>query len=234
MAYTALELVTRAYYLSQIVAREAQTVSGSQISDGLYLLNALLDVKASDLQLIPYYQEYDFTSVAGQEMYFIPNLLEADTVTYYIGQVRFAMSERTRKEYFGIPRVDGIQALSFDYRIERCLGGANIYFYFFPEAAYTYKIWGKFSLTDVTLNTDLSLIYDLYYIEYLRYALAEYICCEFGSSFPDTCKAKLAQIVKKLKSISPSDLSISKRSFFNTGCTFDWQTINLTTGWIPF
>ena len=66
MAYTALELVTRAYYLSQIVAREAQTVSGSQISDGLYLLNALLDVKASDLQLIPYYQEYDFTSVAGQ------------------------------------------------------------------------------------------------------------------------------------------------------------------------
>ena len=89
MAYLASQLITRAYFLSQVLARDLQTISGSETDDGLYLLNALLDVKFSDLQLIPYYNNFQLTTVAGQELYFIPNLAEADTTTFNIGTVRF-------------------------------------------------------------------------------------------------------------------------------------------------
>jgi hypothetical protein len=234
MAYPAGELITRSYFLSQVLARDLQTISGSEMDDGLYLLNALLDVKFSDLQLIPYYSNYQFNTVQGTEMYFIPNLAEADTTTFNIGTVRFSMNELTRKEYFSTPRVDQLQALPFSYRYERTLGGANLFLYFVPNQAYLVNIWGKFALSDVTEFQDLSLTYDLYYIEYLRHALAQYICSEYGQSFPEVTAQKYKEIVKKLKSISPADLSITKRSFFTTNTTFDWQYVNLSQGWWPF
>jgi hypothetical protein len=234
MAYLAGTLITRAYFLSQVLARDLQTLSGSEMDDGLYLLNALLDVKSSDLQLIPYYEKYNLNAVQGQEMYFIPNLAEADTTTFNIGDVRFSMNELTRKEYFGTPRIDNLQSLPFDYRYERTLGGSNLYLYFVPSQNFLITIFGKFGLSDVTEFQDISLSYDLFYIEYLRFALAEYICCEYGQTFPDQCANKLKQIVKKLKSISPADLSISKKSFFTTNSAFDWQYMNLSQGWFPF
>lgn len=233
MAYTSLQLITRAYYLSQVVSRGTQTPTGDQITDGLYLLNALLDIKASDLRLIPYFQEYDLTLTAGQESYFIPNLLYVDSMTFNIGVVRYAMAELTRKQYFATARVDNIQSLPFSYRVERCLDGSRVYLYFLPASTYVLKIWGKFGLTDVTLTTDLSLTYDSYYIEYLRYALAEYICCEWGVTFPDEAKKKYEEIRKKLVEISPADLSIRKQSYFTRGPFIDWQSVNIP-GWWPF
>lgn len=234
MPYTAMTLITRAFYLSQVTSRILQTVSDQQITDGLYLLNALLDFKGTDTRLIPYYTHYTFNSVAGQELYYIPGLLNVDTLTFNIGQVRYSMNEFTRAQYFAISRVDNIQSLPFCYRIERILGGSNIYMYFVPSQVFDMVMMGKFGLPEVTLTTDLSTVYDLYYIEYLRYSLAEYICCEYGVSFPDESKAKLKEIVKKLTSVSPSDISIQNDNYFDSGFGMDWQTANLTTGYWPF
>lgn len=234
MAYTALQLISRAYFLSGVVARELQTVSPTEESDGLYLLNALLDIKGSDLRLIPYYQYYTLSTVAGQEEYFVPNLLSVDSMTFNIGTVRYSMREMTRTEYFATARVDNIQSLPFQYRVERCLDGANIFMYFWPADVYVMNLWAKFGFTDVTLTTDLSLTYDSYYIEYLRYALAEYICCEYGQSLPQQTMMKFDEIRKKLMDISPADLSIVKSSYFNKGPGLDWQEINLTRGYRPY
>ena len=234
MAYTALQLISRAYFLSGVVSRELQTVSPAEESDGLYLLNALLDIKGSDLRLIPYYLPYNFNTVAGQEMYFIPNLLAVDTMTFNLGPVRYSLREQTRSEYFATARVDNINSLPFQYRVERQLDGANVYLYFWPSQVYIMNLWAKFGLTDVTLTTDLSLTYDAFYIEYLRFALAEYICTEYGQSFPEQSMKKYDEIRKKLMDISPADLSIRKASYFNRGTGMDWQQINLTTGWVPF
>ena len=62
MVYSALQLITRSYYLSQVVSRQLQTVSGDEITDGLYLLNALLDYKSTDVRLIPYFTRFEFDS----------------------------------------------------------------------------------------------------------------------------------------------------------------------------
>lgn len=234
MAYTALQLITKSYYLSQVVSRGLQTVSGEQVTDGLDLLNDLLNIKGSDLHLIPYFSRYTFNTIANVEEYFIPNLLYVDSLTFNIGVVRYSMRELTRKEYFATPRVDNIANLPFSYRIERELGGSRIFLYFLPGDVYVMKLSGKFGFSSVALNDDLSLTYDLYYIEYLRYALAEYICSDFGVTFPDESKAKYAEIRKKLMMISPADLSIQKRTYFTSNPAIDWQQINIGLGYWPF
>lgn len=234
MAVTARELITRSYYLSQIVARSLQTVTGQQITDGLMLLNALLDVKGSDLRLIPYFKRDEFVTIAGEGEYFRPNLLQIDALTFNLGTVRYPMKEMTRKEFFATGRVDNIETLPWSYRIERELGGLRIYLYPLPSEVFTMRLSGKFGLTEVTLDQDMSLTYDLYYLEYLRYALAEYICAEYGNTFPEASQVKLAEIRKKLMDISPLDLRCRKRSFVNAQPGIDWQIVNLSTGWLPY
>lgn len=232
MAYTALELITRAYYLSQVVARGLQVVTGEQITDGLHLLNADLEYKSTDLRLIPYFERFEFDTVQGQEEYFIDNLLYVDSLTFNISNVRYSLLEFTRKEYFAVPRIDNVQSLPYCYRVERERGGARIYLYFVPNQVYNMRMSGKFALTDVTLTTDMSLIYDNFYLEWLRYSLAIKICEDYGATVPDATRMKYMEMTKKLMDVSPADLSIQKRGFFNNSPVMDWQMYNIP-GWVP-
>ncbi len=240
MAYQALTLITRAYYLSQVVSRELQTPTGAQIQDGLFLLNSLLDFKNSDLRLIPYFRQYDFLPAAGSVVdgtwvVDIPNLLFIDSATFNIGPVRYPMIDMSRKEFFATPRVDNIQTLPFSYRPERVLGGMNVYLYFTPAGVDGFRIWGKFGLEEVTLDEDMSETYDLYYIEYLRYELAEYICSEWAVPFPELAQKKLNELRKKVMDVSPPDLTRRKASYFggDNNWGFDWQSVNLWKGFWP-
>ena len=232
MAYLTSTLITRAYYLSGVVARDLQTVTGSQLSDGLSLLNAFLDFKTSDLRLIPYFQRTTFNTVQGQEMYFVANLDYVDTLTFNIGSVRYSLEDMTRKEYFSTPRIDDVQSLPYSYRLERALGGMNIFLYFVPADVYVMKITGKYSLSEVTLNQDLALTYDLYFIEYLRHGLASYICNDYGVTLPDGVMRTYKEIEKKLLDVSPQDLVMTKRSYFTKSPALDWTLINIP-GWVP-
>jgi len=234
MAYTALQLITRAYYLSQVVSRSLQVVSGEQITDGLFLLNSLLDFKSTDLRLIPYFQQYNFNTIQGQEVYDIPNLLSVETLTFNIGDVRFSLEDMSRFGYFQPYRVDSIQSLPYQYRVERKLGGSNVYLYFLPSQIFQMKLWGKFALTEVTLATDMTTLYDLYYLEYLRYALAEYICSDWGATFPDQSQRKFEQIQKKIMDVSPPDLSVHNQNYFGSTPGLDWQVVNLSNGYLPY
>ena len=233
MAYTALQLITKAYYLSQIVSRELQTVSGVQIADGLELLNALLDFKGTDLRLIPYFRRDTFPTINGVEEYYRPGLLQVDAITFNIGVVRYPMRELSRRDYFATGRVDNITNLPWSYRQERELGGTRLYLYFLPGAVYDVKLSGKFALSQVTLMQDLSLTLDTYYIEYLRYELASYICSDYGATFPEHSQKKLDEIRKKLLDVSPRDLRVRGISYFNARPGIDWQFINLSNGYLP-
>lgn len=234
MTYNTKQLITNAYYLSGIVSRDLQTVSPSQISDGLFLLNSLLNIKSANVRLIPYFKQYDFNAVIGQEKYFVPNLLQIETLTFNIGDVRFSSQYVTRRPYFGSGRVDNIQSLPFSWHFERTLGGTDIYLYFLPQEEFPMKIWGKFALSDVTLDQDLSLTLDLYYIEYLRYALAEYICNDYNITFSPRGYQRLKELEGIIRDISPPDLSLSKISSLESRPGLNWGDVNLGDGWRPF
>ncbi len=248
MAYTAQELITRSWYLSGIVARNLQVPTGDQITNGLALLNALLDFKQIETDLIPYYQYIEFPAVPNQEFYFLPYVALIESLTFNLDVVRYPMSGISRTNYFGSARVDNISTLPFSYNYDRGLGGGNLALYFKPDSTYPLKAMVKLFMTDVTLTTDLQNIsetvpytfinssnqgYDTSYIEYLRFALAEYMCIEYGINFAPEAKAKLISYQRKLMYESPPDLSIHKSSILNAdqGGKMNWGFVNLGRGW---
>lgn len=327
MAYTAQTLITRSWYLSGIVARNLQVPTGDQITDGLMLLNALLDFKQIETDLIPYWTYIEMPLVGGQEYYYMPNVAAIESATFNIGVVRYPMVDTTRKAYFGSSRVDNIQTLPFNWNYNRGEGGGTLSLYFLPQANYPLKFTAKLFLNEVTsLQQDLTNIFaplaegfvsniqvtngglgytsiptvtiggtgsgatafatiangsvasvylvnsgsgyttaptvkfsggggtgavaqanisnynfqqtnnagfDSSYIEYLRYALAQMMCSEYGVLFnPESAKI-LQKYERKLMYMSPPDLSRTGISILTQGTGLNWGDINLGRGWRP-
>lgn len=233
MSYTVTELINESWYLSGIVSKDLETVSGSKLKDGLRMLNSLLSFKTANQRLIPYYKEYSFTAVIGQEKYFIPSLILAETLTFDLTQQRFSMSLKGRQEYFSTCRANNINSLPYIYHIERTFLGSNLYMYYLPDQTYEFKLWGKFSLSDVSLGQDLSLIFDQFYIDYLNYALSEYMCNQYNIQYQPQNQKKLDEFEKVIFDISPIDFGSRKSSFFNKGTTMNYGDYNIGKGYRP-
>jgi len=233
MAYTTLQLINFAYYESGIVSREFETVSGQQANDGLIFLNDLIADKTVENGLIPYYQEDGFAAVIGQEKYFIPHLFTIDTFVFYIDSVRYQTENRGRREYFGTSRADNIQSLPGSWHMERCFNGANLYIYFKPNLNFPLTIWGQFRLNSVTINQDLSLTLDRFYINFLRYELAERLCAEYRYSTPPGVAKALANYTDQIsKKSGPLDLNMIKLSSLQQRGGINYAQVNLGHGWV--
>ena len=233
MAYTTLQLINNAYYESGIVSRGFETVGGQQATDGLQFLNDLLQDKTVENGLIPYYQKYNFNAVAGQETYFIQDLIEVDTFVFYIDTVRYQTENRARREYFGSSRADNIQSLPGSWHLERTFGGANLYIYFKPNTAYPLELWGQFRLAEVTINQDLSLTLDRFYINYLNFDLAARLCAEYNYSVPPGVAKQLAKYEDNIsKKSGPMDLRLVKLSSLQRRGGINYAQVNIGHGWI--
>src|SRR5580658_6917585 len=113
MAYTTNQLIAGAFYASGVVSREFETVNSAQIGDGLGWLNDIITEKVVDDGMIPYETTYTFNAVPGQEIYTIPNLIQIDTLVFFLNSVRFSMDYNKRNNYFGSNRVQNIQTLPY-------------------------------------------------------------------------------------------------------------------------
>ena len=234
MAYTALQLITNAYYLSNVVSRDSQTVSGGQAIDGLEMLNFIINDKAITYKSIPYFNSVVVTASPGVEKYFVPKLLEIESMTFDIGAVRYPMYRMDRNSYFSSARANNINSLPYAYHFERAVEGSNIFLYFLPNSAYPITIWGKFSFDDMSLEDDMTQWFDLYYINYLRYCLAQYICSIYPNvEFPPQAYAILKSIEQRLSDPSPVDYTMKKYSSFTICDAANFGMANLWNGYYP-
>jgi hypothetical protein len=235
MAYTTLQLITNAYYESGIVSRGFETVSGQQATDGLQFLNDVLQDKTVENGLIPYYEKYSFPAVQAQEKYFIPNLIEVDTFVFYIQSVRYSTTNQARRQYFGNSRADNVQSLPVTWHMERELGGASIYIYFKPNTDYPLEIWGQFRLEEVTLMQDLSLTLDRFYINYLKFDLANRLCAEYNYSVPPGVAKQLQRYEDSIsKKSGPLDMSMIKMSSLQRRGGLNYAQVNVGKGWVSY
>lgn len=233
MAYTTTNLIADAYYASGVVSREFETISGSQIGDGLEWVNNIITEKTIDVGMIPYETTYNANFVIGQEKYFIPNLTQIDTLVFFLDQVRYAMKYEKRNAYFGSSRVENIKTLPFEWYFERQFGGGNLYIYFQPDQNYPMEIHGIFSLAQIVLGQDLSLTFDQYYTTYFRYALADRICAEYSYTTPDNVIRQLGKYEAFItKNSRILDMRLSKTSTLQKKGNFNWAFINLGKGWM--
>jgi hypothetical protein len=270
MPQTARQLITKSFYLSGIVSRGFQTVEGDKLFDGLDLLNSILSFKTVDNRKIPYFTEYNFDTIIGQEKYFIPGLVSCETFTWLLNSsssqefmitedaedemitehdelmitelssdinpngIRMPMRSLERIAYFSIPRIENINSLPSYYHIERCMGGANAFIYPLPNAIYPFTMYGKFSLQEVNENDDLELTFDKFFIEYLRYLLASYICEFYEIDVPNSVLRRLSTYESQMKDISPIDFSMNKTSSLGSSLNIDpYILANLSNGWWP-
>lgn len=156
MSYTTTQLINGAYYAAGIVSRDFETVSGGQLSDGLGWLNDILGDKTVENGMVPYETEYAFDMNIGQEVYYIPNLIMIDTLTFTLNTVRYSMQYQGRNAYFGSNRVNNINSLPFQWFFERKFGGGNLHMYFAPDRAYPVVVHGAFRLPEVNAAQDLT------------------------------------------------------------------------------
>ena len=232
MGYNATKLITNAYYTSGVVAREFQQVSGTQVYEGLDYLNELLTDKRVDNAMLSYYTKYNFTTVAGQESYVIPNLIKLDTLVFFLNTVRYQMNATQRIEYFGSSRAQNIQSLPITYHVERQLDDAIVYLYFIPNQAYDMEAWGLFGLTEVTLTTDLTLTYDQFYVSYLKYALAARICINYDYDVPANVQKQLDWYEGVItKQSQQMDLKLRSTSTLSESQSLNFAQINLGRAW---
>lgn len=236
MVYTVEKLVNNAYNMAGIVSRDFETMEGSQLLDGIDALNDLLGDVTVDTGLIPYFRSHDFQGIQGVERYFIDNLVEVSTLVFFLDQVRYQMFPVDRDAYFGSPRAQNIQSLPFNYNVEKEYGGASIYMYFLPNQNYTFQLWGKFRLSEVTSGAfDLSTVYDRFYIDYLKFALCNRLCINYSYPMPDQALAQYKILEKGINKLSgPLDVRLKTISTLdNAGFTISYAQVNIGKGFYP-
>lgn len=257
MVYTVTQAISSAFYTAGVVGKEFEQVDGDQFNDGLVLLNSLLAKKTADKSGIPYFLQYNDNFIIGQEQYYIPGLISIETMTFFIdnppgpiivnptpapptpgpigagNQVRYSMIKVNRKQYWETPRANQILSLPYQFYYDRQFGGASVYVYFLPNAAYQFQIWGLFALNDVTLNQDLSTILDQFYIDFLKFELAERICAEYDYSMPEGAAHQLDEyrniIDKREQRMDLTLQHVSPLTRLGDGLNYAWA--NLGTGW---
>lgn len=233
MSYSVNKLITSAFYLSKVRSQDFQNVGGEDISVGLDLLNEVLSETSINTKMIPYFSSVTIPAVIGQEKYFIENLVEPFSLTFNDTTIRYATTQLSMREFHSTTRIDGVIALPFDVTFTLSLGGCDMYVQFLPADTYPFIIWGKFALSLITMGQlpqDLLATYDMFYIRYLRYLLAQEICNYYGVSFNAELKAVSDRIAANLNDKNPIDLTTRKLNLYDDKNAINWAQVNLGKG----
>lgn len=236
MSYSLNQCITNAFYLSKVRSKDFQQIDGDDITVGLDLFNKVLAGMDSNQKMIPYYSEYEFPAIIGQEKYFIPKLVLPLTLTFNMQVVRFGTTNIGRKKYHGKTRVDGLIALPFEHTFERCLGGSNLFVQLLPCEPFLFKVWGRFGLENVTvadLTSDLLLTFDLWYIDYLEMLTAKRICAYYGVEVNQSVQFFLDEISANVNDQNYIDLEPEKTNLYSTELYPNWVQIQLSRGFTP-
>lgn len=221
------------YYLANINSASANVMQGQQLSEGLMILNFIISELGSNGRYIPYYDRYDLVLTPGVEKYFIPRLTELSTITFFLNQVRYAMTYVGREHFWGDPRINAIRSLPGLYTTERTVGGMDVFVYFVPNQAFPAQIVGQFNFSEFTADTDLDPIAEKFYIQYLMYKLASRLCDFNNLPFSDQKNKTLASLENKIPEVSAMDMSSKKIGFFGQGYNLNLGDINIGRGYTP-
>ena len=235
MSYSVNKLITSAFYLSKVRSQDFQNIGGDDISVGLDLLNEVLSETSINTKMIPYFSSVTIPAIIGQEKYFIENLVEPFSLTFNDTTIRYATTQLSMREFHSTTRIDGVIALPFDVTFTLSLGGCDMYVQFLPADTYPFIIWGKFALSLLTvgqLPQDLLATYDMFYIRYLRYLLAQEICNYYGVSFNSELKAVSDRIAANLNDKNPIDLTTRKLNLYDDKNAINWAQVNLGKGFV--
>lgn len=235
MSYTVTQMISDAFFEAVIVARGTKTLTEENLATGLQYFNEVLATTLIDEAIVPYYKEYEFNLLENIESYDIPNLISIQTFTFFQDSFRYSIAKDDFREYWGSPKATNIDSLPSVYFSQRILGGSKISVTPNPSQTYPAVIWGSFGLLEATYNQDLSLIYDKYYIVYLRALLGDMLCLAYGKEMPEKLAQHLIKFDKLIRKRSaPLDLTTNIINPLNKSAGYNYTIANLATnGFLP-
>ena len=227
MVTSVSSVISNAWYKSGFTPADV-SVDGSSITIGLRELVRVMKSANLDGDTQPFETHTTIPMVAGQESYDIPGLNAITSLSYNDGNLRYSLQSVSADEYFSPSRLDNTSTLPYMYHAEKMrpevkagvqqAGGMRLYIYFIPNKAYTLNIVGKFSDSDITLNTDLEQTYDMWMIDYFELSLAKRICQYYSMSCPQSMLDDLATLEQQIKELSFQP-KMKKKQFFGNGMT---------------
>jgi hypothetical protein len=147
--------------------------------------------------------------------------------------VRYAVAQDNRDHYFGASRAENISSLPFRWYSERVVGGTQVYLYFFPSQELVITLKCKMFLPPVTLDTDLSTLYDISYQSYLIYLLVKKICQWNKISVNPEVLEELKRFQQIMDDMNPKDLTIRKTFSLSKSESLNYAIVNFSRGFVP-
>ena len=136
--------------------------------------------------------------------------------------MRIGLREQGRGRYDGENRVNDTQAPPGYFNYEKVLGGVNLSVWPLPSSDYTVTITGLFALSSVTMNTDLSLTYDDFFIVFLKLLVIRRLAAKYKRKLDQTYKDMLVEAKEAIEnSFNEPDFTSTPLSLVDGGTTID-------------
>lgn len=207
-------LIIDAYHSSTLVAQELEVVTGTQLFNGLKLLNQILNKPNAKAIKIPYTHSITFNTEAGKEEYSLPGLISVVALTFLLGSVHVPLDILSVSQYKNLGRIQGLKSVLSKAYVGRTEFGSTISFYPAPIQIYEINLTGVFFLNSVTFTTDIDSTLDQFYRDYLEHALAVSLCIYNRVPVPPDLRIDLASYEDSVSQIPGIDLSTRKVNIF--------------------
>ncbi len=181
------EFVSDSY---QIISANSPTVPlhGNDLSKGIALLNRLLGQYSATGLMITVSKQVDFAVINGEGLItfgpadFVPTpdiinegrLVNLENAWVTLEHVTYPLIIEDRHEFLSAYKYDALLGLPRYIIFYPQTNITTVQIFPAPSQAYELSVYGKFQLTELTSNDDMSSLPTYYYL-YLQFALAKYL-----------------------------------------------------------
>jgi len=225
------EFVSDSY---QIISASTPTVPlhGNDLSKGIALLNRLLSQYSANGLMITVSKQVDFTLLTGQGSVtfgpatFVPlpdittegRLANLENAWVTLSNVTYPLIQEGRNDFFSSYKYETLLGLPRYVIVKPETNITTVQVFPAPSQSYELSIYGKFQLTDLTSNDDMSTLPTYYYL-YLQFALAKYLAVYKGriSAWTPELEDNYRVLKTDMEAASSQnlDIMINRESFLN-------------------
>jgi hypothetical protein len=225
-----IELIRQAYMLAKVQDPDEE-IEGYRPSEGIQLLNGILDQWSALGIYIPRDSLVTITTTANDYLYAVSpqiiQVLEANLLDEYNVQTVLMPADDKEQNLFNyansavsVTRPTNFYLRQNDELIDITTGytSTNIYLYPVPDAVYTATFQVKQLLTNVTLYDQFTL--PPFYFEPLKFQLAKQIALLYGTQLDANFMDEYTRLIRQLKAANKKDNTVLTSNVFASNRRF--------------
>lgn len=192
------EILTRA--ISKSLVSSFQDQNDAQYISSAF--NILLDLIDELRDVIPYYEEFTFNTLA--ELKSKP-FYDVGGIKYYINNVSYILYGANQLEFQRLSNIKDLKSLPSSFYIDDVTGLINIY----PEPTNgeNFLVWGTSREDTLGLTSKVPTAYPRFFINYLIQEISYRLCCDYNVDWSEIREALRRDLRKKVMDSMRHDIS---------------------------